>query len=89
MAGEFQAWIPAKVFTFTCFLPKAGQRSKNDHQDYSNESVKIRLCFSYRKNLNMTLYLEDRFASRDRIANLCWIIKKAREFHLKHLFLLD
>ena len=25
---------------------------------------------------------------RDQIANICWIIKKAREFQKKHLFLL-
>ena len=25
---EFQGWIPANGFTFTRFLPKAGQRSK-------------------------------------------------------------
>ena len=24
----------------------------------------------------------------DQIANICWIIEKAREFHKKHLFLL-
>ena len=27
-------------------------------------------------------------ATRDQIANICWIIKKAREFQKKHLFLL-
>ena len=26
--------------------------------------------------------------TRDQIANICWIIKKAREFQKKHLFLL-
>ena len=26
--------------------------------------------------------------ARDQIANICWIIEKAREFHKKHLFLL-
>ena len=26
--------------------------------------------------------------TRDQIANMCWIIKKAREFQKKHLFLL-
>ena len=26
--------------------------------------------------------------TRDQIANICWIIKKAREFKKKHLFLL-
>ena len=26
--------------------------------------------------------------SRDQIANICWIIEKAREFQKKHLFLL-
>ena len=26
--------------------------------------------------------------ARDQIANICWIIKKAREFQKKHLFLL-
>ena len=26
--------------------------------------------------------------TRDQIANICWIIEKAREFHEKHLFLL-
>jgi len=26
--------------------------------------------------------------TRDKIANICWIIKKAREFQKKHLFLL-
>ena len=26
--------------------------------------------------------------TRDQIANICWIIKKAREFPVKHLFLL-
>ena len=26
--------------------------------------------------------------SRDQIANICWIIKKAREFQKRHLFLL-
>ena len=25
---------------------------------------------------------------RDQIANICWIMEKAREFHRKHLFLL-
>ena len=27
--------------------------------------------------------------TRDQIANICWIIEKAREFQKKHLFLLD
>ena len=27
-------------------------------------------------------------ATRNQIANICWIIKKAREFQKKHLFLL-
>ena len=27
--------------------------------------------------------------TRDQIANICWIIKKAREFQKKHLFLLS
>ena len=27
-------------------------------------------------------------AIRDQIANICWIIEKAREFRKKHLFLL-
>ena len=26
--------------------------------------------------------------TRDQIANICWIIEKAREFQKKHLFLL-
>ena len=26
--------------------------------------------------------------TRDKIANICWIIKKAREFQKKHLYLL-
>ena len=26
--------------------------------------------------------------TRDQIANICWIIKKARKFHKKHVFLL-
>ena len=26
--------------------------------------------------------------TRDQIANICWIIKKAREFHKKHLLLI-
>ena len=28
------------------------------------------------------------FRTRDQIANICWIIEKAREFQKKHLFLL-
>ena len=27
--------------------------------------------------------------TRDQIANICWIIKKSREFQEKHLFLLS
>ena len=36
----------------------------------------------------MKLYLKGKFASRDQIANIRWIIKKAREFQKKQLFLL-
>ena len=57
-------------------LPNNAQNSPSRLQQYMNDELPD-VQTGFRKGRE----------TRDQIANICWIIEKAREFQKKHLFL--
>ena len=83
------------------FIPIPKKGNAKEHSNYSTialisharkEMLKI-LQSNLQQNVNRELpdvqagFRKGR-GTRDQIANICWVVEKARKFHKKHLFLL-
>ena len=73
-------------------MPKNAQTTAQLHSHASKVMLKI-LQARLQQYMNHELPdvqagFRKKGGTRDQIANICWIIKKAREFQIKHLFLL-
>ena len=74
-------------------MPKNAQTTTQLHSSYASEVMLKILQARLQQYVNQELpYVQVRFrkgkGTRYQIANICWIIEKAREFQEKYLLLL-